>query len=140
MKYDVVQQSLEEYWQSVWFETLSQFQNVSFSADLYEEFVRFQVIFGEGFKRTVNIGCYRQPGMVMVTVYTKPGMGTARKLQLATLVSQLLTDKVISPVDPLIAPKVNLKEPSLFNDDKDMGGFVQAQVSVPFYYDLEMSS
>ncbi len=137
MKYDVVQQSLEEYLQSVWTGvTEMQFDNVAFNSDLYIEYLRSNVVFGEGYSRTVAKGCYRQTGLWMLSVFTKPATGSARKLTLATQVAKLVTSKVVSAVSPLVAPSVTLKVPSLFNDSKEIAGWVQAQVSVPFYYDF----
>jgi hypothetical protein len=137
MKYDVVQQSLEEYWQGVWTGiTAMQFDNNGFNSDLYVEFLRSNVVFGEGYSRTVTKGCYRQTGLWLLTVFTKPAAGSSRKLALANQAAELVTSKVISPIAPLSAPTVTLKVPSLFNDSKEVAGWVQAQVSVPFYYDF----
>ena len=137
MKYDVVQQSLEEFVAANWSETTVQYDNVSFKSDLYQEYLQCTVVFGEGSSRTVTKGCYRQVGLLLLTVKTKPGTGSARKLELARLASEMVLSVVVQPVPPLIAPAVNLKTPDLFNDNKERDGWVMAQVSCPFYYDLE---
>lgn len=137
MKYDVVQQSLEEFVAANWSETTVQYDNVSFKSDLYQEYLQCTVVFGEGSSRTVTKGCYRQVGLLLLTVKTKPGTGSARKLELARLASEMVLSVVVQPVLPLIAPAVNLKTPDLFNDNKERDGWVMAQVSCPFYYDLE---
>lgn len=136
MKYDVVQQSLEEYLLAQWTETQVQLDNVAFNSDLFTEYLRSNVIFGEGFPRTVTKGCLRQTGLWILTAFTKPAIGSARRLELARIAAELMTQVVVSPVAPLVAPRVTLKVPSLFNDAKEQHGWVQAQVSCPFYYDF----
>ena len=137
MKYDVVQQSMEEFVKTNWTETAIQYDNVAFNSDIYTEYLQLTVVFGEGFSRTVTQGCYRQMGLLLLTVKTKPGIGSARKLELANLAAEMVISVVVQPVPPLIAPAVNLKTPDLFNDNKERDGWVMAQVSCPFYYDLE---
>lgn len=137
MKYDVVQQSLEEFVQTNWTETAVQYDNVAFNSDIYDEYVRCNVIFGEGSSRSVIKGYYRQTGLLVLTAFTKPAIGSARKLELANLAAEMMRHVVVLPVSPLVAPAVNLKVPDLFNDSKEQSGWVQAQVSCPFYYDLE---
>ncbi len=137
MKYDVAQQAIEEFVKTGWNHTDIQYDNVAFNSDMYTEFMRCTVIFGEGHKRTVTQGCYRQIGVLMLSIFTKPAIGSARQLELATLAAQMVTSVVVSPVLPLINPKVKLKVPDLFVDNKERSGWVMAQVSCPFYYDLE---
>lgn len=135
MKYNVVQQSLEEFVKTNWTETAVQYDNVAFNADIFTEYVQCNIVFGEGSARTITKGCYRQVGLLILTVKTKPGLGSARKLELASIAAEMMTSVVVQPVSPLIAPAVNLKTPDLFNDSKERDGWVMAQVSCPFYYD-----
>ena len=137
MKYDVVQQSLEEYVKANWSETEIQFDNVAFSSDLYTEFLRVNVRFGDSKSRTVTKGCYRQTGILMLSVFTKPGTGSARQMALATTAANLMNDAVVEPVSPLVAPKVNFLEPSFHGDNNEKHGWVIAQVICPFYYDFQ---
>ena len=136
--YDVVKQSLEEFIAANWTETQVQYDNVAFNSDLYEEYAQFTVRFGELIKRSLPKGCYRQPGILIFTIKTKPDLGTARKLALAADVATMLTDVVVSPTPPLVAPSVTVKEPALFDDNRQRDGWVMAQLSFPFYYDLEI--
>lgn len=138
MKYDVVQQSLEEFVVANWPHTALQFDNVAFNSDLYDEFTRCTVVFGEGLQRSVTKGCYRQPGLLILSIYTKPATGTSRVLELATLAATMMTSVIVHSTPPLDAPKVNLKVPDLFKSVKEQSGWVFAQVSCPFYYDLEI--
>ena len=137
MKYDVVKQSLEEFFQTSWTLTAIQFDNVAFNSNLYTEYTSFTVRFGEATKRSLPVGCYRQPGIVIVSAKVKPGRGSDRKLQLATAAAEMFLNAVIRPVAPLVAPVVKMFEPDLFDDDKERDGWVMAQMSCPFYYDLE---
>jgi hypothetical protein len=140
MMYDVVKQSLEEFVIANWSDTdvsTIQFDNVPFNTDLFDEYVQFSVRFGESVKRSLPKGCYRQPGMVIFTVKTRPDQGSQRKLELARSAAEMLVNAVISPTLPLVAPRVVMREPSLFDDNSQRDGWVMAQVSCPFYYDLE---
>lgn len=137
MKYGPVQQSLEEFVKTNWTETAVQYDNVAFRPELYAEYLQCTIVFGEGSARTITKGCYRQVGLLLLTAKTKPGTGSARKLELAQLAAEMVVSEVVRPVSPLIAPTVNLKTPSLFNDNNERDGWVMAQVSCPFYYDLE---
>lgn len=138
MKYAEVQQSLEEFVQATWSDTQIHFDNVAFNSDMYTEFVRCNVLFGEGIQRSVTKGCYRQIGSLVLSVFTKSASGSARKLELANIASLIVTSAVVRPVAPLIAPSVNLMVPTLFNENNERNGWVMAQVSCPFYYDLEI--
>lgn len=136
MKYDVVQQSLEEFVKSNWDLTSIQYDNVPFNSDLFTEYLQCHIAFGEGLQRTVTQGCYRQIGILMLTVKTKPGKGPTRKLFLASTAAEMVRSVLVLPVSPLVAPSVYLKVPDLMNDDKERHGWIQTLVSCPFYYDI----
>ncbi len=137
MQYARAQQLLEEYVQSIWTDTAIQYDNVPFNSDLYKEYLRCSIIFGESVPRTVPVGEYRQIGLLALTVYTRPGEGTARSLELATALSELLTSKVVKSSDePLLT--INLRTPDFFRDQTAKTGWVSTQISLSFYYDLEL--
>lgn len=136
MKYNLVQESLERFVRSNWTITSIQYDNVPFNSDLYTEYLQCHIAFGEGHQRTVTQGCYRQIGILMLTVKTKPGKGPTRKLTLASAASDMVRSVLVLPVAPLVAPSVYLKVPDLINDDKERYGWVSAVVSCPFYYDF----
>jgi len=135
MKFAQVQQSIEEYIQAQWTVTQVAFDNAGFNSDLYDQYLRCNVLFGEGRKRTVTVGCYRQIGVLMLTVFVKPAVGRARLLDLANIAATLVTDVRVGATLPLVAPVVNLKVPDLILDNTERSGWVQANVSSPFYYD-----
>ena len=135
MKFAQVQQSIEEYIKAQWTETQVAYDNVQFNSDLYDQYLRCNILFGEGRKRTITVGCYRQIGMLMLTVFVKPAVGRARLLDLANIAATLVTDVRVGATLPLVAPVVNLKVPDLILDNTERSGWVQANVSSPFYYD-----
>lgn len=138
MKYDVVQQSLEEFVQTNWSETAVQYDNVAFNSDIYTEYMRCSIVFGDGVQRAVTAGCYRVVGLLILSSFVKPAIGTVRLMQLASIASTMVVSKIVSPAPPLPGPKVNLKVPDMYPDFKEHSGWVMAQVSCPFYYDLEI--
>jgi hypothetical protein len=137
MRYAEVQQSLEEFVKSNWIETIIQYPNVAFNSDAHSEFTRLTIVYGEGLSRSVTVGQFRQTGLLILTIFTKPSKGSNRRLTLANMACELVRQVVVRPQAPLTAPAVNLKVPDLFLDDKEISGWVQAQISCPFYYDLE---
>lgn len=138
MKYDIVQQSLEEFVQANWTETSVQYDNVAFNSDLYTEYMRCSIVFGDGLQRSVTAGCYRVVGLLILSCFVKPAIGTARLMQLASIASTMVVSKIVSPAPPVLGPKVNLKVPDMYPDFTEHSGWVMAQVSCPFYYDLEI--
>lgn len=137
MNYDGVQQSLEEFVQTNWFDTAVQYDNVAFNSELYKEFLRCTIVFGDGAPRCITKGHYRQVGLLILTVFTKPAEGTVRLLQLASAASKMVVSTIVQPVAPLVAPRVNLLVPDFFKDLNEKSGWVFAQVSCPFYYDFD---
>ena len=117
MKYDVVKQSFEEDFQSRWSTTAIQFDTVGFNPQALTEYVAFSVKFGDATKRSLPVGCYRVPGLLIVSAFTKPGKGSVRKLQVATALAEMYLNAVIRPTSPLVARVVKMFEPSLFDDD-----------------------
>lgn len=49
----------------------------------------------------------------------------------------MYNNAVIYAQDPLEAPVVKMFEPSMYSDTKERDGWIMAQMSCPFYYDLE---
>ena len=134
MKYDVVQTAIEAYVKANWTATSGvQYDNTAFNSENFNEFLRCNVVFGEGLSRTITKGCYRQIGLLILSIFTRPAEGAARKLQLATLAADMMKHKVLTAVS---TPAINFKVPDLFNDNKERDGWVMAQVSIPFYYDF----
>lgn len=143
MKFDVVQQSLEEYVQTNWSDTGIQFDNVAFNADLYTEYLRCTIVFGDTDQPERSNGqmslvprCYRVMGFVILDVFVKPAIGTVRMLELGTIAANLLKSKIVHAVSPLVAPAVNFQVPTLAKNTAERHGWVSAQISAPFYYDF----
>jgi hypothetical protein len=137
MKYDVAQAAIENYIQDNWSGTV-QYDNVAFNSELYTEYLRCHVAFGEGIPRSIARGCIRQTGILFLTVFTKPGTGSQRRLELAAVAAQLVDSVVINPIAPAVDPKIQMTTPSLSADNKEANGWVQSIVSCPFYYDLRI--
>lgn len=135
MKFAEVQQSIEEYIKDAWSLTELTFDNIAFNSDLYEEYTRCNILFGQGKQITITAGCYRQPGVFVLSSFVKPATGRARLLELANAAATLMTGVKIHSVAPLVAPVVNLKAPDLYINDVERSGWVMAQVSSEFYYD-----
>ena len=136
MKYDTVQTALEKYFVDHWTETAVQFDNVAFNSELYTEYIRCHVAFGDSLPRSISRVCYRQTGLLNISVFTKPASGSQRRLEIATAAAEMFRSIVVAPVAPAVEPKTNILEPSIVIDNKEANGWVQAVLSFPFYYDL----
>lgn len=140
MQYDLAQKVLEQFTSTAWTAfsdpTEVQYDNVAFNSDIYTEFAKCSVIFGEGQARTVTAGCYRQNGILMFSIFTKPAVGTTRLNMLAARAADMLKSARARPTVPGSGPTVVLKVPSLHRDLNEKFGWVMAQVSCPFYYDI----
>jgi len=140
MQYDVAQKIIEDFVSSGWTAfsdpTALQYDNVAFNSDLYEEYARCTVVFGEGLARTVTVGCYRQTGVLMFSVFTKPATGTERLNKLAARAADMVKSARARPQLPAVSPTVVFKVPTIHRDLNEKLGWVMAQVSCPFYYDI----
>jgi len=140
MQYDVAQKIIEGYvtsqWEAFSDKTAIQYDNVAFNSDLYHEYARCTVVFGEGQARTVTAGCYRQTGVLMLGIYQKPGTGTERLNKLASRAADMLKSQRARPDLPATTPTVVFKVPSIHRDLNEKLGWIMAQVICPFYYDI----
>lgn len=137
MKYHIVQKALETFVKTNWTVTAIQYDNVAFNSEIYTQYISCNIVFGEGVSRTITRGCYRQFGLLIITIYTKSSTGSNNRLTLAAAVVTMLTHKEVPPITPDTTPIVSLKVPSLHSDNSEKSGWVRTQVSCPFYYDLE---
>jgi hypothetical protein len=138
MMFDKVQTSLEAFVQTNWTATPLSFDNVAFNSDGVDEFVDCTIVFGETVKRSLPAKDYRVFGLLILTAYVKPATGAARAMTLASDLSVMVVSTAVQPVPPLVAPSVQLQNPSLYKNFREQSGWVKAQISCPFYYDLEI--
>jgi len=133
MKFKESQASIEKYLGDHWSGNNIVFENEPLEADLYDEYASVVVAFGGTDKRAIE-NCYKVIGLLIVTVNVRPGVGISRALELANTLSPLLASYEL-PADPsLSAPVVQFVAPSLSKVQRPPPGWVQAQVSCPFYY------
>ena len=141
MRYAAVKQSVEVFFLTNWVSTPNntiQFDAAPFNSEPFTEYVQFTIQFGDMIRTSLASRCFRQFGMVMVSIKVRPGTGAHRKLVLAGAAAILLNNAVVRPVAPLVAPAAKFRESSLYDESVERDGWVMAQVSCPFYYDLEI--
>jgi hypothetical protein len=93
MRYDEVQASLEKFILDNWTATTSdaiQFDNVAFNSDIYDTFLQCHIAFGDSVSRALIRGCFRQVGVLFLTVYTRPSKGSQAKLALASQAADMI--------------------------------------------------
>lgn len=135
MTFHVAQRIIEEYLYNNWTDTSMALENTGFDPSGLSEFVRVTVIFGEPSQRDMGKGLYRQMGIVDLTVFTKPGTGVQRMLELSSSLAGMVRLTELSAGPPHTELTVKFFVPTVHKDLTDRNGWVQANVSAPFYYD-----
>ena len=104
------------------------FENVpSGETELYDEFLRFTIQYGDSKHMQIGGNGYRHFGVLMSQIFLREGVGVARGVVLADLVSTMLRDQVVSGV--------NLWVPYVTKIPFSEKGWFQLQVTTPFYFD-----
>ena len=137
MKYAAVQAAIEQRLQSAWNLTALQFENHPFNTDLYEEFTRATVQFGDSVLRSLGVRCYRTVGILFLDFFVRPGVGAHRLAELSDTAIGLFVGQTLVAVPPVDAPPILFTEPSLSKDFAEQTGWVSAQLQVIFYFDTE---
>ena len=132
MRYDHVQSVIDKQFQDNWTATALAFENQPFNTDIYEEFTRITVQFGDSILMALGTRCYRTPGIVFVDFFVRPGVGSNRITQLAKMVTDLFIGTIIGD-----EVKIYFLEPSLSKNYAERTGWVSAQLRLSFYFDSE---
>jgi hypothetical protein len=126
--FEAKQTAVETYFKSNWNTTQIHWENTAgFNPEIYEEFVRFTLGFGDSTRMQIGGGGYRYFGVLMIQVFVKEGIGVNRGVKLADIVSGLFRDQIVSGV--------NFAVPFVTKFPKAEKGWFQVQVSTPFYFD-----
>jgi len=97
------------------------------SPDLFDEWIRINVLNGDSKRMQIGGNGYRHPGIVTAQIFLREGIGIDRGVELADAVSTLMRDKVISGV--------NTQVPYITKNPVAEAGWFQVQVTIPFYFD-----
>lgn len=125
--FEAKQTAIETMFQNAFPDTEIAFENTPGpSPDLFSEFMRLVVQFGTSIRTQIGGGAYRYPGLVMVQIFLKEGVGVNRGVVLADAVKSLFLDAVNTGI--------NFQVPYVTKIPADKGWF-QVQVSIPFYFD-----
>jgi Bacteriophage related domain of unknown function len=126
--FEAKQTAIEEFFKTGFNQSEIVFENSpSPSPDLYDDFVRLVVAFGESKRMQIGGNGYRYPGLVMVQVMCKEGVGINRGVVLADHIHNLFRDVVHSGI--------NFQVPYVTKFPFAEKGWFQVQVSIPFYFD-----
>lgn len=137
MNYAAVQKLIESHLQSVLTSTALTFENQPFDTDIYNEFTRATVQFGDSVLQSLGTRCYRTVGILFLDFFVRPGVGAHRLTQLSDTATGLLVGQTLNAVLPDVAPTVNIIEPSLSKNFAERTGWVSAQLRLTFYFDTE---
>lgn len=136
MKYADIQKSIEAYFNSNWTATEVTFENAPFETELYSEFVRLSVRFGDTVRRSIGDQCYRIPGILIVQIFVRPGIGIDRVVKLSDIVAGLFTSEQVLMSNT--GDFIQFDTPSLNKITTEYMGWIQANVSFNFYHDLRI--
>lgn len=137
MKYLEVQTLLETFVQNNVTGVQVTFENMAFASDVYTEWVRSTIQFGDSLLRALSSNCYRVAGIHIFEIYVRPATGSARIHELADTLTSLFKGAKIAPVIVETSPTVYYLAPTLSKFFAERTGWVSAQLTCPFYYDLE---
>jgi len=96
-------------------------------AEIYQEFVRFTLQFGDSKRMQIGGNGYRHMGVLLSQIFLREGIGVARGVEIADLISSMFRDKIVGGV--------NLWVPFVTKVPFSEKGWYQIQVSTPFYFD-----
>ena len=83
------QTALETHFQTNYTENSIEFENDVLNTDGLSEFTRFNVKYAVGRPTSLGGKCYRYTGAVIIQVFVRPGIGIARSMALADIISML---------------------------------------------------
>lgn len=122
------QTAIEEFFQDGLSSHQLVFENMGgVSPELFDEYLRLTVQFGDSYRMQIGGQAYRHPGLVMVQVMVKEGVGVSRAMVLADEVKDLFLEAVHEGI--------NFQVPYVTKQPVSEEGWFQVQVSVPFYFD-----
>lgn len=124
------QTTLETFFGSNWATTQVAWENEPFSSTIVDEYVRFSVQFDESYLAALGTRCHRILGAIAVQVFVRPGVGSARAMQLADAAAALFTNVVVS-LHHFTTPRI-VKLPAVEPE------WYQVQVISDFYIDKEL--
>lgn len=126
--FEAKQTAIEQFFQAGFPDSQLVFENMaSPSPDLFNEFLRLTVQFGTSKRMQIGGGAYRHPGLVMVQILIKEGVGVSRGVALADDVKDLFLD--------VVHQSINFQVPYVTKMPVAEKGWFQVQVSIPFYFD-----
>jgi hypothetical protein len=126
--FEAKQTALEEYLKLNFAGVELVYENMKSPApELFDEWARIVVMFGDSKRMQIGGRGYRHPGLLIVQVFIREGIGINRGVELADTVRGLLMDQVIAGV--------NLQVPSVIKVPVADAGWHQLQVVTPFYFD-----
>lgn len=138
MNYSSVQKLIESHLQSVLTATALTFENQPFDTDIYNEFTRATIQFGDSILQSLGTRCYRTIGIIFLDFFVRPGVGAHRLVQLSDAAASLLVGQTLTAVLPNVAPNVSILEPSLSKNFAERTGWVSAQLRLTFHFDTEV--
>jgi len=137
MNYDAVQKLVETHLQDEWTATAIQFENQPFNSDMYVEYLRSTLQFGDSVLRSLGTRCFRTIGILFLDFFVRPGVGSHRLAELARIAAGLYSGVTLNPAVLGESPNVVFLEPSLSKDYAERTGWVSAQLRLSFYFDTE---
>lgn len=136
MKFQAVQTLIESYLQDNWTANTLIFENQPVNTELYEEWSRCTIQFGDTNRKSLGNSFYRTSGVLFFDVYVRPGVGSNRAVELIDTAVNLLRDKSLSPTSPDGTPTVHFLEPAVMKSYGEKTGWVSTQLAYSFYFDV----
>lgn len=129
MSFSSKQTAIETYFKNQWGSTTQiEYENDAWNPDLYDEYVRFSIQFGDAVAMELGNKAFRYFGVVFVQIFVRPAVGNARMLTLADTASGLFRTTLSVTGVKFLVPRIT-KFPN------SAGGWVQTQLACNFYFE-----
>lgn len=97
------------------------------SAEVYDEWARLTVQYGDGNRSQIGGSGFRYFGVVLVQIFLREGIGVARGVVLADAVQALFREAQFSGL--------TFRVPTILKVPFADKGWFQVQITAPFYFD-----
>jgi hypothetical protein len=135
MIFNSVQTLIEKYLQDNWSANTVVFENQPINTELFDDWTRCTVQFGDIIRKTLSGDLYRVPGVLLLGFYVRPATGVARAMSLLDSMVPLFQNKALAPDTPDGTPTIYFLDASISKNLVERTGWVSTQLAHTFYFD-----
>ena len=127
-----VQAMIEKHLQDNWSANPLVFENQPINTELFDEWTRCTIQYGNVIRKTMSGDLYRVVGVLFLSFYVRPATGINHSMVLLDNALTLLENLALSEVG---TPTVYFLESSVTKNMSEKVGWVSSQLAYSFYFD-----